>query len=78
MRLIEPVKAVEVIADYFDRICDTENSFDESELLRLMESNAEVDAVPVIRCGVCLKKRHCILYRETNDGNGFCAWGERG
>ena len=36
-----------------------------------------VDAVPVIRCGVCLKKRICSLYRETHDENGFCAWAER-
>ena len=36
-----------------------------------------VDAVPVIRCGACLKKRICLLYRETNDENGFCAWGAR-
>lgn len=35
-----------------------------------------VDAVPVVRCGKCLKKRLCILYRETNDENGFCAWGD--
>ena len=35
------------------------------------------DAVPVIRCRVCLKKRLCSLYRETNDENGFCAWGKR-
>ena len=53
MKLIKPVKAVEVIADYFDKICDTEHEFDESELLRLMERNAEVDAVPVVRCKNC-------------------------
>ena len=34
-----------------------------------------VDAVPVVRCKVCLKKRLCSLYRETNQENGFCAWG---
>jgi len=36
-----------------------------------------VDAVPVVRCRVCLKKRICSLYRETNNENGFCAWGVR-
>lgn len=35
------------------------------------------DAVPVVRCKVCLKKRLCSLYRETNQENGFCAWGVR-
>ena len=57
-KLIKPIKAVEVIADYFDKICDTEHTFDESELLRLMDSNAEVDAVPVVRC------KNCKRYRE--------------
>lgn len=88
MRLIEPVKAVEVIADYFDRICDTENSFDESELLRLMESNAEVDAVLVIRCKDCrhhyyhelLKQDYCEIpnmqFGEI-DPNGYCHRAER-
>ncbi len=33
-----------------------------------------VDAVSVIRCKVCLKKRLCSLYRETHNENGFCAW----
>lgn len=36
-----------------------------------------VDAVPVIRCKVCLKKKLCSLYREANQENGFCAWGVR-
>lgn len=36
-----------------------------------------IDAVPVIRCGDCLKKRICLLYRETNDNYGFCAWAKR-
>lgn len=31
----------------------------------------------VIRCKVCLKKRFCSLYQETNQENGFCAWGVR-
>ena len=35
------------------------------------------DAVPVVRCKVCLKKRLCSLYREANQENGFCAWGVR-
>lgn len=33
------------------------------------------DVVTVVRCKVCLKKRLCSLYRETNQENGFCAWG---
>lgn len=36
-----------------------------------------IDAVPVIRCRVCLKKRICSLYREANQENGFCAWGAK-
>ena len=29
----------------------------------------------VIRCKYCLRKRYCMVYRETNQENGFCAWG---
>lgn len=36
-----------------------------------------IDAVPVIRCGECLKKRICLLYQDAHDENGFCAWAGR-
>lgn len=47
------------------------------ETRRLIEDLPTVDAVPVIRCRVCLKKRICSLYREANQENGFCAWGAK-
>ena len=48
------------------------------EALRIMtDEQPTVDAVPVIRCRVCLKKRICSLYREANQENGFCAWGAK-
>ena len=43
----------------------------------LMENVRSIDAEPVIRCKVCLKKKLCSLYREANQENGFCAWGVR-
>ena len=49
----------------------------QSVALREIELMPSVDAVPVIRCRVCLKKRLCSLYRETHDENGFCAWGDK-
>ena len=41
-----------------------------------VEAEPTVDAEPVIRCGVCRRKRYCSFYRETNDENGFCSWAE--
>ena len=45
--------------------------------LNWLNNAPTVDAVPVIRCRVCLKKRICSLYREANQENGFCAWGAK-
>ena len=47
------------------------------ETLDDMYAGMDIDCVPVIRCKVCMKKRLCSLYRETNQENGFCAWGAR-
>lgn len=35
------------------------------------------DIVEVIRCKDCIKKPLCIIYRETNDEYGYCAWAGR-
>ena len=40
-----------------------------------VEEMPTVDAVPVVRCGVCRRKRYCSFYR--GDENDFCAWAER-
>lgn len=47
------------------------------DAVTLIKSAPTVDAVPVIRCRVCLFKRICIMYRDAKDENGFCAWGKR-
>jgi hypothetical protein len=31
----------------------------------------------LVRCGDCIKKDLCCLYRDTKDENGFCKWAER-
>lgn len=36
-----------------------------------------VDAVPVIRCKDCIKKRICTNYRYAKVEEGFCAWADR-
>lgn len=46
MKVIGTAEATVVIADYLDLICDTEHSFDESDILRRMNANA-IDAEPV-------------------------------
>lgn len=46
MKVIETAKATDVIAEYFDLICDTDYSFDETEILRRMNANA-VDAISI-------------------------------
>ena len=53
-------------------ICVTWN-----DAVTLIKSAPTVDAVPVIRCGVCLLKRICIMYRDAKNKDGFCAWGKR-
>lgn len=45
MKVIETTEATDVIADYFDLICDTGYAFDESEILRRLNAHA-VDAEP--------------------------------
>lgn len=45
MRMIDSSEATAIIADYFDAICDTEYTFDEAVLLKLLNDKA-VDAVP--------------------------------
>ena len=40
-KYIEVTEAVSLIADYFDLICDTDYSFDESELLRRLSKEAK-------------------------------------
>lgn len=39
-KVIDTSDAVDAIADYFDEICDTEHSFDESDLLRRLDAKA--------------------------------------
>ena len=46
MKVIETAKATDVIVEYFDLICDTDYSFDETEILRRMNANA-VDAISI-------------------------------
>ena len=46
-------------------------------VMEYIETLPTIDAVPVIRCKVCLKKRLCSLYREAKQESGFCAWGVR-
>ena len=36
-----------------------------------------IDAVPVVRCKDCARGATCFTYRETGNGEGFCAWAER-
>ncbi len=43
----------------------------------IVEAQKTEDIVSVVRCKVCLKKKICLLYRDTHDENGFCAWAER-
>lgn len=45
MRLIDTSEATATIAEYFDAICDTEYTFDEAVLLKLLNNKA-VDVEP--------------------------------
>lgn len=66
-RMIDTSEATAIIADYFDAICDTEYTFDEAVLLKLLNDKA-VDAVPVVRC------RDCVYYDNPHvekDGERF-------
>lgn len=45
------------------------NDFEEK-----LKSMPTIDAVPVVRCGVCLRKRYCSFYRGDDDD--FCSWAE--
>ena len=87
MSFIDTAEATAVIADYFDLICDTEYTFDETEILRRMNDHADNNAVAVIRCKDCKhwyeKHRHdvdmsackrAIGYFGAND---YCSKAER-
>ena len=37
----------------------------------------KADIVEVTRCKECIKKPLCMIYRETNDDYGYCAWAGR-
>lgn len=45
-RMIDMSETTAIISDYFDAICDTEDTFDEAVLLKLLNNKA-VEAAPV-------------------------------
>lgn len=63
--------------DKFDRCRDDYQSGYNDGMLHaevVADNFPTVDAVPVIRCGVCRRKRYCSFYR--GDENDFCSWAE--
>lgn len=78
MRLIDK-DALKADIEQFNRpLCDDYHMKDYvlNQIITDIENQPTVDAVPIIRCRECLRKRYCSFYRETNDENGFCSWAE--
>ena len=67
------------LEEFFKGITITSTGRTKGEAIRAVYNGVmnlqTTDAVPVVRCKVCLKKKLCSLYREANQENGFCAWG---
>ena len=36
-----------------------------------------MEVEPLIRCKDCARNDNCFMYRESGNGDGFCAWAER-
>ena len=77
MRLIDADELYDLLDGGYDIDLD-ELPETKAELLRMIDDQETVDAVPVVRCKDCKwwNDEYCVDFMTT-DRNGFCAWGER-
>ena len=47
------------------------------DMLGTIDAQPTIEAVPVVRCGKCKFSDKCIVYSFGNNGNFYCADGER-
>lgn len=79
MILIDKAEVMEAVqADMDVSVTGRENMENVARMMRdILSTISDSPEIEAVQCKDCARGATCFTYRETGDGDGFCAWAER-